>query len=355
MPINRNLATVSQAHSFVYRLLVYLCLVCSLTASSLANSANSAKSANSVNSAKAINTERVTYQNSKDLDSNNYNRLGVSAIRFTDDFSATQQEKLSRWVDHAKAALSLVYGELPSDDFVTVIKATNHKSSAVPWGEVQRNSPTEVVLVVNVTANLEELIADWTIYHEFSHLLIPYDASEARWFSEGLASYYQNIIQARVGVFDQQTMWLKLYQGFERANKQQNFMHQPLNKVSDNIAYNRNYMRIYWSGALYWLQADVLLRSNQQTSLDSLLKQLKRCCATGYMSAQAIVNKLDALSQSRIFSSLFIQFSQSHAIPNYLPLLTTLGVHITNDQLVLSDDAPLSAHRRAIFNGDNAQ
>ena len=67
--------------------------------------------------------------------------------------------------------------------------------------------------------------------------LFPYDAGDSRWFSEGLASYYQNITQARIGMFNEQTMWQKLYDGFERGNKQQNYRHQTLDYVSDNIAH----------------------------------------------------------------------------------------------------------------------
>ena len=284
-------------------------------------------------------------------------------IRFDSDFSKNKQIMLHHWVNYARKGLLSVYGELPYDNFVTVIKASNDNqiTSAVPWGEVRRHSPTEVILVINPRSNLTELKADWTVYHELSHLLIPYDAQDSRWFSEGLASYYQNIIQARVGMFDEQKMWQKLYEGFERANNQQNFQHQRLSKVSDNIRQNRNYMRIYWSGALYWLQADILLRTAQHhslqptalkiQSLDMALKALKKCCYSTYMSAQQIVEQLDILTESTIFSSLFSQFSSSFTIPEYQSLLIQLGVQSDSGQIKLIDESPLSTERKAIFTG----
>tara|TARA_R110000744_G_scaffold204827_1_gene323626 strand:- start:608 stop:1606 length:999 start_codon:yes stop_codon:yes gene_type:complete len=277
-------------------------------------------------------------------------------INFATNIPEAKKAYLSEWVIHGKQALRLVYGKLPFDDFVTLIKASNQSVEAVPWGEVNRYSPPEVTLVVNLNSTLDSLKADWTIYHEYSHLLIPYDAGDSRWLSEGLASYYQNIIQARAGMFDEKTMWKKLYDGFERGNKQQNYAEQKLSQVSDNIGQNQNYMRIYWSGALYWLKADIALRtlsknSNKSYSLDSVLKQLQACCFHRQLSSRKLIQKLDQLSESNIFSALFADFSASYAIPNYLTLLNSLGVKVKNHQISLDNHAQLSQERQAIFTG----
>lgn len=276
-------------------------------------------------------------------------------IRFANNVPEHKKAQFYAWTNHARKALRLVYDRLPVEDFVTIIKASTGGKSAVPWGEVNRYSPPEVTLVVNINSSLEALKADWTIYHEFSHLLIPYDAGDARWFSEGLASYYQNITQARIGMFDEKTMWQKLYNGFERGNNQQNYAHQRLDYLSDHIGENRNYMRIYWSGALFWLKADIALRAqakNTETpnSLDAVLAQLQACCFDRYLSATDIVQKLDQLSKSTIFTRLFDEFSASYAIADYLQLLKSLGVEIINGKVNLNNQAALSLQRRAIYN-----
>ncbi|MBA6326639.1 hypothetical protein H4J46_01510 [Colwellia sp. MB02u-6] len=285
---------------------------------------------------------------------NTHSRVTLPKIKFAKDIPEHKKTLLTDWVIHANQALRLVYGALPFENFLTVIKASNQGTSAVPWGEVNRSSPPTVTLVVNLNTSLDTLKADWTIYHEFSHLLIPYDATDARWFSEGLASYYQNITQARIGMFDEQTMWQKLYEGFERGNKQQNYAHQRLAYVSDHISQNQNYMRIYWSGALYWLKADIALRALSKNaakpySLDLALKELQACCFNQYLSAAEITQKLDKLSQSKIFSALLTQFSASYAIPNYLTLLSSLGVEVSDGDIKLNNRAKLSLQREAIF------
>ncbi len=279
-------------------------------------------------------------------------------IKFDASIPEHKKMQLNAWANHARKALRLVYGKLPVEDFITIIKASSVGKSAVPWGEVNRYSPPEVTLVVNMKSSLEALKADWTIYHEFSHLLIPYDAADARWFSEGLASYYQNIIQARVGMFDEQTLWQKLFDGFERGNKQQKYAHQRLDYLSDHISENRHYMRIYWSGALYWLKADIALRTlatntAKPYSLDVALAQLQACCFDRYLSANEIAQKLDELSESKIFTTLFSEFSSSYAIPDYLTPLHSLGVEIINGHVTLNNHAKLSAHRRAIYIGSS--
>ncbi|MBA6224068.1 hypothetical protein H4J51_06090 [Colwellia sp. MB02u-18] len=287
---------------------------------------------------------------------NTHNRVTLPKIKFANNIPEHKKPLLTDWVIHANQALRLVYGALPVENFLTVIEASNQGTSAVPWGEVNRSSPPTVTLVVNLNTSLDALKADWTIYHEFSHLLIPYDAADARWFSEGLASYYQNITQARMGMFDEQTLWQKLYEGFERGNKQQNYAHQKLAYVSDHISQNHNYMRIYWSGALYWLKADIALRALSKNaakpySLDLALKALQACCFNQYLSATDITQKLDELSQSEIFSRLLTDFSDSYAIPDYLTLLSSLGVEVINGDIKLNNRAKLSLQRKAIFTG----
>jgi len=298
--------------------------------------------------------DKLLQSESKSTTKNSLNQSYT--INFAANIPEDKKTQLYTWAKHARKALRLVYGKLPVEDFVTIIKAIKGGKGAVPWGEVNRYSPPEVTLVVNLDSSLEALKADWTIYHEFSHLLIPYDAGDARWFSEGLASYYQNITQARVGMFDEKTLWQKLYDGFERGNKQQKYAHQRLDYLSDHISENRNYMRIYWSGALYWLKADIALRALAKKnaplySLDLALAQLQACCFDRYLSATEIAHKLDQLTESKIFTSLLSEFSASYAIPDYLIPLRSLGVEVINGQISINDQAIYSTQRRAIFIG----
>lgn len=280
------------------------------------------------------------------------NERQSTQLTFAPPTNKANRSKVKQWLLHAANALSLVYGEMPVNHFLTRIHLSHTTDEIVPWGEVTRNYPPEVFLIINSNSSLAELKRDWTIYHELSHLLIPYDNGDARWFSEGLASYYQNIIQARSGMFSERKMWQKLFEGFVRGDKQNNFNHQPLAKVSDQIDRNRNYMRIYWSGALYWLKADIALRQlNSSMTLDNALKQLQRCCFDRYLSAKEITKQLDTITNSKIFSDLFKSFAQSYHIPEYKNFLTALGVSVNNHTISLNNQSKYSALRKSIYQG----
>lgn len=274
------------------------------------------------------------------------------SLQFDLSISTQQQNTIYQWIKHSSASLKLIYGEFPVDHLIVKIKTSHRGSDPVPWGEVNRYDPPEVTFVVNVNSDLNTLKEDWTSYHEFSHLLIPYDADDSRWLSEGLASYYQNILQARSGMFSEQMMWQKLFEGFERARKQSNLNHQNLTHVSERIRTNHNFMRIYWSGALYWLNADIALRKlNKNVSLDSALLQLHQCCSSQSLTSSEIIQKLDSLTDNKVFSTLFQTFSKSLSIPEYLSTLHSLGVAPKSDIVSINENAEFSLLRQKIFKG----
>ncbi|NQZ87610.1 MAG: hypothetical protein HRT54_08505 [Colwellia sp.] len=292
------------------------------------------------------------YSSAKNKGDNTHDNQNID-VQFHSKMSSDKKEILRQWVNHTGDALTLVYGELPVDHFITKIEFSKRDSGVVPWGEVSRNTIPEVTLVVNPKSTLDELKDDWTIYHEFSHLLIPYDAGDARWFSEGLASYYQNIIQARAGMFSENKMWQKLYDGFERGKKETGYNHKKLSYLSDNINQNHSYMRVYWSGALYWLKADIALRErNTGYSLDKALYELHKCCFDRYLSAEEITKQLDKLTKNVIFTSLFAKFSESYALPKYMNELRSLGIELDAGQVTLKKETKKSHIRRAIFQGN---
>lgn len=274
-------------------------------------------------------------------------------ISYEDTMNTTERELTYRWLKQVSNALLSVYGELPGGSFDITVKRSHSRSSPVPWGHVERDSPANILLVINPAFGYDELVNDWTAFHELSHLLLPYRGYGDIWLSEGLATYYQNIIQARSGLLDETRMWRKIAAGFERGVNDQQWRQLNLTEVSDKLGETRQYMRVHWSGVLFWLSADVALREQGENSLDGLLKQLNDCCEGRNMSAEAIVEKLDELADSDLFVTSFREFSLSHSIPDYTPLLSELGIEKgqSGDPVTLSGDAPKAQIRRQIYRG----
>lgn len=273
------------------------------------------------------------------------------AIEYHESLNAAERKMTHQWLQEVAAALLTVYGELPEDYYQVSIERSSRVNSPVPWGHVERGSPTNVLLVINPDLGYQALIDDWTAFHELSHLLIPYRGHGNIWLSEGLATYYQNIIQARSGQFDEKKLWNKIVAGFNRGSNDQRWRHMNLSEVSDKLGETRQYMRVHWSGVLFWLTADVELRKQGKSSLDAVLKQLRNCCAGQLMSAEEIVRKLDELSNETMFVPLFDKYCKSYATPEFGSILTDLGVK--QDTLAGSasfdNDAPLADIRQQIY------
>lgn len=272
-------------------------------------------------------------------------------IFISEQFSTIEKKRVLQWLSFAQVAATTVHGQNPQDYYHIEVKPSKNSIEAVPWGQVDREDTPTVTLIVNSNASLNELKNDWTVYHELSHLLLPYDGYGPRWLSEGIASYYQHIVQHRSGILSDKSMWQKLVDGLYRGKKQTNRHDQNLSTVSDNLRQNKNYMRVYWSGALFWLNADVKLRvaSNNRQSLGSVLLALKMCCQRALMSGDEIIEKLDTLHPYKpIFTPLYHQYGQSKQLPDFDVLMTKLGINIENGIVSFNPDAPLAAIRISI-------
>ncbi|MEP5566968.1 MAG: hypothetical protein ABJN62_03960 [Halioglobus sp.] len=272
-------------------------------------------------------------------------------LTVSDQFSQQGRDQIVRWIEHLAHSLTLVYGHWPRERWaISVEPVSGSSDDPIPWAQVHRDRIDRVAFYVLPSASAETLKHEWTGYHELSHLLLPYRGWGDTWFSEGLASYYQNILQARAGVISERQMWQKLHDGFARGEADNRFNGQTLLSVNQNMRENGGYMRVYWSGAWYFLAADIRLReqSNGLKSLDDALEQLNQCCAKESLSVAAIIAQLDKSNDEQIFENLYRQVYRSRQMPPFDHLLAELGITIENDQVKLAPTGA-AAERRAQF------
>lgn len=281
----------------------------------------------------------------------------VAEVEIAPQFSTPERKRIMGWLEGAMEGLRRVYGEWPQQRVRIRVEASNRalkSGSPVPWGQVIRgrgSQPDEVYLQLNLQSN-RNLVKDWTVYHELSHTLIPYQGG-ARWLSEGLASYYQNIVQARLGLLTEQQMWQKLLDGFERGAAQNAGDWRTLQQVSDGAG---QYMRIHWHGVLYWLTVDTTLRreSGNQRSLDGALKALKRCCETLSMRPRALVRALDKAYKTTVFSQNYDEFRNARSLPDFKSLLGSIGLPVDRGRVDLKQSKSANSHpvSRGIYLGE---
>jgi hypothetical protein len=268
---------------------------------------------------------------------------------------AADAEAVRRWVTGGARALASAYGRLPVPDVQLLVVPVGHGKDPVPWGEVQRGGGDAVHLYINQRRPPEEFRDDWVLVHEFSHLLHPVLQSSDRWLSEGLASYYQNVLRARAGLMSKAQAWERLHAGFERGIRGTP-PGRSLEETSETMTRDHTYMRVYWSGAAIALLADVGLRRRTRgaQSLDTALAALGACClpATRRWTAEELLQRLDDLTGTTVFMELYEEHIDSADFPELSALYTELGLQATSPTTLDLDPAvPGVALRTAIMKG----
>ena len=275
-------------------------------------------------------------------------------VQISTEYDPAMQQDLRQWIQFISDALLQVYGYWPRENWlISVAPVSAASDDPIPWAQVHRDDVDSVEFFTNSKATTDELKRAWTGYHELAHLLIPYRGWGDAWFSEGLASYYQNILQARAGILTEQEMWQKLYEGYQRGLADTKFEGRELRVVSDKLRQDGGFMRVYWSGAWYFMVADARLRqqSRGRHSLDGALKKLNQCCADSAMSVQDMVSKLDQLNRVLLFQPLYEQVIVSTEIPPFEPIFASMGISIANDKVQLQNEGPGAQLRQQIVAG----
>ena len=258
-----------------------------------------------------------------------------------------------RWVTSGGRALVSAYGRLPVPDVQLLVVPIGRGREPVPWGEVQRGGGDAVHLYIDQRRPAKEFMTDWVLVHELSHLLHPVIDARDRWLSEGIASYYQNVLRARTGLRSAQWAWNALHAGFERG------IHgtprgRTLAEVSETMMRDHSFMRVYWSGAAIALLADVELRRRTAgaQSLDTALAALADCClpAERSWSARELMQRLDQQTGTDVFVTLYRKYVDSDHFPDLKAVYAELGLRpISDSALRLDPAAPEAAICQAIM------
>lgn len=273
-------------------------------------------------------------------------RLDIAVVGVTDPARAAM---LQDWIAEAARAPLAVSGRFPLQAArVEIRQRHGADASPVPWGQTsRRDEQVRVLLYVRDDASLDELRGDWTAVHELSHLFHPFLGARGRWLAEGLASYYQNVLRARVGLIEPREAWRELAAGFGRGRGAVEGVRL------DHLGRRRGgTMRVYWAGAAFWLQADLALRLEHGSSLDTVLARYARCCLAGAERAnpQAFVADLDRVADAGgLFERLYLRYAASERFPSLDEAWRQLGIEASGAGLRFSDEAAPARLRDAIM------
>ncbi len=286
-------------------------------------------------------------------------RMRVALIDSPDN--PLEEAHIIAWLRSSAADVAGVSGSFPNPQPQIIVQSGRPRPdrpsrSAVPFGYVIRDGGETVRFYVDAGRSLDDYLGDWTATHEFSHLLLPYIDSQQKWISEGFASYYQNVLLARRGVYTEENAWWRLVRSFRSAAE----IRRPpiLNDVNER-SFGEVRMLIYWGGAAIALMADTRLRalSGGRESLDTVLARLQECCLPSKRIWQGaeFFEKLDELSPYPIFTELYEKYAHRRGMPDMVEIYGDLGIEPGADGVILASQAKLAEVRRAIMSPSAAR
>ncbi len=279
---------------------------------------------------------------------------GRLKVALASTISRAEQRKIIQWLATSGQAVTTGYGIFPLDSVSVEITPVSRGGGPVPFGRVLRTGGARVELFVKTGQSLSVLAADWTVVHEFSHLMLPHLTEESAWLAEGIATYYQYLLRVRAGLISEQEAWRGILAGLERGRRDTPRT-QTLRDTSATMSRQGGFMRVYWSGLVYALTTDLQLRreSNGQLSLDRALYKFRDCCLPidRRWHGAEFVAQLDVLLETDQFTSRFVAYPGRRDFPKISATLEQMGVIDQDGQLRLDNGASVAVIRRKIMHG----
>lgn len=189
----------------------------------------------------------------------------------------------------------------------------------------------------------DTLESDWVMVHEMLHACFPDLTRRHRWMQEGCSTYVEKVVRARAGNRSEESVWRAL-----TGN-----MHHGRPKFGDRgLDRTPTWGRTYWGGALFFMVADIEIRT-QTDNRKSLRDALVKIVAEGgngraNWSTKKVVEVGDQGTGTRVLRDLYARMAEAPGDVDLDRLWRELGVQRVDGEVSFDDDAPLAGIRRAI-------
>ena len=232
------------------------------------------------------------------------------------------------------------YGRFPAER--TRLLVVPGSGRGVSGGRSWGYRGASVRIVIGAQATPADLVRDWILVHELTHLAFPSVPSRHHWIEEGLASYVEPVARAQAGQLAPEAVWAELAAGLPKG------LPQPGDRGLDHTP---TWGRTYWGGALFALVADVEIHRRTQNRA-GLQEALRAILATGNMETSSPLEPLldigDRATGVPVLAELYGRMKDQPVPVDLDALWRELGVEIDGRAARLDDGAPLAAARRAI-------
>ena len=269
--------------------------------------------------------------------------LSLDGVNVQVDFRDTQfrggTDPLLQWVRRSEGIVAAYFGRFPTSSLR--IQIVPEDGAGVRSGKTWAGY---IRMQVGREVTPAQLMDDWVLVHEMTHLALPDLGDAQSWFSEGLAVYVEGIARVQAGNRSQEDVFIEQMRQMPRG------MPQPGDQGLDHT---HTWARTYWGGAMFCFLADVEIhrRTANRMGLQDAMRAVTR--ASGGLSADWPIARVfataDAATGTKVFEEMYAQMKDKPVAPDLQDLWTKLGVVTDGGKVTLRNDAPLADIRRAIM------
>jgi hypothetical protein len=275
--------------------------------------------------------------------------IGGSRIDVTIETSEAplSQPEVMKWVQSAAESVAAYYGRFPVPHLT--LRIVSFDGNGVRHGTTWGKDGGLIVIHAGSKTTPADFAEDWMLTHEMIHLAFPSMADEHHWIEEGLSVYVEPIARIRAGHWTALQMWSDLVRDMPKG----------LPKEGDaGLDHTHTWGRTYWGGALFCFVADVEIRkqTKNKKGLEDALRGILN--AGGDIRVDwPIENALKTGDQAagvEILQKMYAEWNDKPVQVDLAAMWKQLGVEANGATVLLHEDAPLSAIRRAIETGTPA-
>ncbi|MEG9435334.1 hypothetical protein JAO29_04045 [Edaphobacter sp. HDX4] len=157
------------------------------------------------------------------------------------------------WVQNAATAVSTYYGRLPVKTARVLVMSVSDRDGVLQgttWAN-RTGFPGFTRMRLGEHTTEEQLVEDWTMTHELSHMAFPSLPDEQHWMEEGMATYVEPIARVQAGQLTAKQIWKDMMEGMPKGEP---------GPGDEGLDRTHTWGRTYWGGALFCLVADVEIR-----------------------------------------------------------------------------------------------
>ncbi|GLS84538.1 hypothetical protein [Paraferrimonas haliotis] len=270
-------------------------------------------------------------------------------IRYQQATSTAEQQQIEQWLQGLVDSVAHALGRFPLDRVQFTVSKTTGAREPIPWAEIKRGRVEGIRFTVDLRHGEKALQTNWTGYHEIAHLMIPYPGYQDIWLSEGLASYYQQMLRIGSGQLSEQQGWQALYNGFVRGSKDNRNDHLSLQRLSPKLHQTRSFMRVYWSGAAFYLELEALLQQQGDAGLLRRIRAYNDCCRYSGMrvSGEQLIKAIAADRDD--VKALYRDHQQRRRLNLPIKTLAYFGVTINDGKVSLNKDEEYRMRRQRLY------